>query len=55
MHFLWVNVMFYDAVNIIHDVIITMTYTAKVMMVLYHSPEYLAVQVNNEDKYQIDN
>ena len=24
------------------------------MMVLYHSPEYKAVQVNNEDKYQID-
>ena len=24
------------------------------MMVLYRSPEYKAVQVNNEDKYQID-
>ena len=23
MHFLWVNVMFYDAVNMIHDVITT--------------------------------
>ena len=23
-------------------------------MVLYRSPEYYAVQVNNEDKYQID-
>ena len=26
----------------------------RTMMVLYRSPEYYAVQVNNEDKYQID-
>ena len=26
----------------------------RTMMVLYSSPEYYAVQVNNEDKYQID-
>ena len=26
----------------------------RTMMVLYRSPEYKAVQVNNEDKYQID-
>ena len=26
----------------------------RTMMVLYRSPEYQAVQVNNEDKYQID-
>ena len=38
MHILWVNVMFYDAVNIIHDVITTRnpfpyTCTAKFMFV----------------------
>ena len=26
----------------------------RTMMVLYRSPEYIAVQVNNEDKYQTD-
>ena len=26
----------------------------RTMMVLYRSPEYLTVQVNNESKYQID-
>ena len=26
----------------------------RTMMVLYRSPEFLTVQVNNEDKYQID-
>ena len=26
----------------------------RTMMVLYRSPEYKAVQVNNEDKYQTD-
>ena len=34
MHFLWVNVTFYDAVNMIHDVITTANpfpYTAKFM------------------------
>ena len=36
MHFLWVNVMFYDAVNVIHDVITTaipFPYTAKFIFV----------------------
>ena len=36
MHFLWVNVMFYDAANMIHDVITTANpfpFTAKFMFV----------------------
>ena len=36
MNFLWVNVTFYDAVNIVHDVIITLNpypYTAKFVFV----------------------
>ena len=36
MHFLWVNVAFYDAVNMIHDVIRTadpFPYAAKFMLV----------------------
>ena len=36
MHFLWVNVTFHDAVNVIHDVITTanpIPYTAKFMFV----------------------
>ena len=36
MHFLWVNVTFYDAVNVIHDVITTaipFPYTAKFIFV----------------------
>ena len=36
MHFLRVNVMFYDAVNMIHDVITTsnpFSYTVKIMFV----------------------
>ena len=36
MHFLWVNVTFYDAVNVIHDVITTanpIPYTVKFMFV----------------------
>ena len=36
MHFLWVNVMFYDAVNVIHDIITTANpfpYTAKFLFV----------------------
>ena len=34
MHFLWANVTFYDAVNMVHDVITTANlfpYTAKIM------------------------
>ena len=37
MHFLWVNVTFYDAVNIVHDIITTpnpFPYTAKFMFVV---------------------
>ena len=36
MHFLWLNVTFYDAVNVIHDVITTaypIPYTAEFMFV----------------------
>ena len=36
MHFLWVNVTFYDVVNVIHDVITTanpIPFTAKFMFV----------------------
>ena len=36
MHFLWVNVTFYDAVTVIHDVITTLNpipYTTKFMLV----------------------
>ena len=31
MHFLWVNVTFYDAVNMIHDVIITVKFMSVIL------------------------
>ena len=35
------------------DTIVPEMKSMRAMMVLYHSPEYYAVKVNNEDKYKI--
>ena len=48
MHFLWVNVTFYDAVNMVHDVITTpnpIPYTVKFMFVGVRNTSYKTQQI----------